>query len=294
MKMNVLMIGATGHYAGLVLPELTKRRVQVRALVRDERQAKTARQHGAAETVMGDLQNPDSLRNAATGIDGVFHINPAFAPDEAALGVAMVEAAKAAGVRKFCFSSVYHPTIAGMRNHAAKQPVEEALYESGMAFAILQPAMFMQNLAGVWPAVVQQGRLAMPFSKRAKVCYVDYRDVAEVAAIALTGDTLDYGTFELAAPGMVDRLDIAALMSEVLGRPVEAGEIPFEQWAAQAEMPEGALREGLKIMNAHYDQYGFAGGNAVVLRAILGREPRTLRQYITELADQPIPEKIPS
>lgn len=282
--MNVLMIGAAGNYAGLVVPELTKRGVRVRAMVRDESQAKTARQRGATETVLGDLEKPGSLLAAAEGMDGVFHINPAFAPDEDVMGVNMVEAAKAAGVRKFVFSSVYHPSIAKMRNHAGKQPVEEALYESGLVFTILQPAMFMQNLAGVWPAVAQQGRIAMPFSKLAKVCYVDYRDVAEAAALALTGDTLDYGTFELAAPGMVDRLDMAALMSEVLGRPVEAGEVPYEQWAERANMPDGPVREGLKVMNAHYDQYGFAGGNALVLRTILGREPRTLRQYMQELA----------
>ncbi|GAB3641352.1 SDR family oxidoreductase [Spirosoma arcticum] len=288
--MKVLMIGAAGNYAGLVVPELTKRGVQVRALVRDEQQVQTARERGAAETVMGDLHNPDSLQKAAEGMDGVFHINPAFAPDEDEMGVAMVEAAKATGVRKFVFSSVYHPSIAKMRNHAAKQPVEEALYESGMVFTVLQPAMFMQNLESGWPAVARSGRIAMPYSTRARVCYVDYRDVAETAALALTGDMLDYGTFELCAPGMINRLDMAALMSDALGRPVEAGETPFAEWADRAKMPEGPLREGLQVMNAHYDQYGFPGGNAVVLRTILGREPRTLRQYIQELASQPTGE----
>ena len=288
--MKVLTIGAAGDYAGLVVPELTKRGVHVRALVRDERQAQTALERGAAETVPGDLHAPDSLRTAAQGMDGVFHINPAFAPDEDVMGVAMVEAAKMAGVRKFVFSGVYHPSIAKMRNHAAKQPVEEALYESGMVFTILQPAMFMQTLAGAWPVVAQQGRLAMPFSKRAKVCYVDYRDIAEVAAVAMTGDALDYGTFELCAPGMVDRSDVAAMMSDALGRPVEAAELPFDEWAERTRTPEGPLRQGLQLMNAHYDQYGFPGGNALILQAILGREPRTLREYIQELVSQPTDE----
>jgi uncharacterized protein YbjT (DUF2867 family) len=34
--MKVLMIGATGHYASLLLPELTRRGATVRALIRDE------------------------------------------------------------------------------------------------------------------------------------------------------------------------------------------------------------------------------------------------------------------
>jgi hypothetical protein len=52
-----------------------------------------------------------------------------------------------------------------------------------------------------------------------------------------------------------------------------------------AHIREGAIREGMKKMYAHYDRYGFPGGNALVLRAILGREPRPLRQYLYELAN---------
>lgn len=282
--MKVLMIGAAGAYAGLVLPELKQRGVFVRALARDESKAAEARQKGADETALGDLTDLPSLRAAAQGMDGVFHINPAFAPHEADLGVAMVEAAKDVGVKKFVFSSVIHPSISRMANHAGKRPVEEALYESGMDFTVLQPAMFMQTLGGGWDAVLKTGQFALPYSAAAKVCFVDYRDVAEAAALAFTGDKLAYGTFELCAPGMVNRAEIAALMSEALGRTIRAAEVPFDDWAQAAHLPAGPVRDGLKIMDADYDKYGFPGGNALVLRAILGREPRTLRQYLQELA----------
>lgn len=284
--MKVLMVGATGGNAGLVLPELEKRGVTVRALVRDESKADAAQRAGADETVVGDLQDSASLRDAAEGVDGVFHINPAFAPDEAGMGVAMVEAARDAGVRKFVFSGVYHPSISRMVNHAAKQPVEEALYESKMDFTILQPAMFMQNLAGAWGAIVESGKFVMPYSKRAKVSYVDYRDVAEVAALAMTGDELSYGTFELSASGMVDRVTMAEMASEALGRTVVADELSPQEWASNSGMPEGPMRDGLVRMMTHYDEHGFPGGNALVLRAILGRDPRTLGQYFFELANR--------
>ena len=130
--MKVLVVGATGKYASLVVPELKQRGARVRALVRDETKADASRQQGADEVAIGDLHNPDSLRTAAAGVDGVFHINPAFAPNEAELGVAMVDCAKASGVQKFVFSGVYHPSISKLSNHAAKRPVEEAMYESGM------------------------------------------------------------------------------------------------------------------------------------------------------------------
>jgi uncharacterized protein YbjT (DUF2867 family) len=201
------------------VPELVKRGATVRALVRDESKA-----------------------GAAVGVDGVFHINPAFAPDEAELGVTMVEAAKAIGVRELVFSGAIHPSISKMRNHAAKRPVEEAIYESGLVF------------------------------------------VAEAAALALTEDRLAYSTFELCTANMVNRFKLAAMMSEALGRPVEATEPAFDEWAQQAPIPKGPIQEGLDAMYADYDRYGFPGGNALVLSAVLGHEPCTLRQFFRELA----------
>jgi uncharacterized protein YbjT (DUF2867 family) len=284
--MKVLMVGATGKYASHVIPELKQRGVTIRALVRHQDKLDAARHQGVDEAIVGDLGDSDSLRAAASGMDGVFHLNPAFAPNEAELGVAMVEAATAAGVQKFVFSSVIHPSISALSNHAAKRPVEEALCESEMQFIILQPTMFMQNFDSGWKAVMEKGRFALPYSKHAKASYVDYRDVAEVAAIAMTSDRLDYGTFELCDAGMVDRVELAGMMSEALDRPIEAGEPTFEEWAQTAHIPEGAIREGMQKMYAHYDRYGFPGGNALVLRAILGREPRPLRQYFFELASR--------
>jgi uncharacterized protein YbjT (DUF2867 family) len=289
--MKVLTIGATGRNAGLVVPELKRRGVTVRALVRDDRRGELAQSRGADEVVLGDLADPPTLQAAVDGVDGVFHINPAFAPQQAQMGVGIVEAAKAAGVHKFVFSSIYHPSVVTMPNHAAKLPVEEAIYDSGMDFTILQPAMFMQNLERGWPAVLRSSRLTIPYPKRVKICYVDYRDVAEAAALAITTDTLSYGTFELSAPGTLDGIELAAIISRELGRSIEADEISPQQWASRVDLPDGPRLEGMLGMYTRYNElrggYAPLGGNALVLRAILGREPRTVEQYIHELASGP-------
>ena len=279
------MVGATGTYAHLVLPALKSRGVMVRALVRDESKSAEAEEQGADETAVGDLRDADSLRAAAEGVDGVFHLGPVFQPDEAEMGVRLVEAAGEAGVGKFVFSGVIHPSIDKMANHRNKRPVEEALYESGMTFVVLQPAMFMQTLAQSWPAVKKTGTFALPYGKDARCAYVDYRDVADAAAIGMTSDRLDYGTFELCAGGMLSRVELAALMGNALGRPVEAAEPGFDEWAERAGLTDdGPRREGMKKMFADYDAYGFHGGNPLMLRTILGREPRTVRAYLQELA----------
>jgi uncharacterized protein YbjT (DUF2867 family) len=283
--MRVLMVGATGRHAHWVLRELTQRNVSVRALVRNEDRAQVARQNGAAEVSIGDLTKPATLTDAVAGMDGVFHIGPAHSAGEAEMGLAMVDAARAAGVRKFVFSGVIHPSISAMTNHAAaKLPVEEALYSSELDFTVLQPARFMQNFERQWDDIVEHDRLTQPYSLSAKMCSVDYRDVAEVAALAMTGNELSYGTFELSAPGMEDSYQTAEILSEVLGRPITAVQIPLDEFASQ--LPEGAFRDGMKRMMAHYDKHGLPGGNPLVLRSILGREPRSLRDYFRELASR--------
>lgn len=279
--MRVLAIGATGQFAGLVVPALAAKGVTVRALVHDPVKAGRVRDLGADEAVPGDLRDRASIDAALNGVDAVFHVTPAFAPDSAALGIGMVAAAAAAGVQRFVFSGVYHPSLS-LVNHMSMRPVEEALYRSEMKFTVLQPAMFMQGLAGSWGDAVEHGRFVGPYSRDSAMSFVDYRDVAEVAALAFTGDDLVNGTFELAAGGMLTRIEIAAMISRHAGRTVVAEDVDSE--VALGGMPAGAMRDGLTAMFDDYTAYGFHGGNNLVLRTILGRRPRTLDSYLGELA----------
>jgi len=278
----VLVVGATGKFASLVVPELQRRKVTVRALVRDEARAARARAMGATETVIGDLRDADSLAAATHGVDGVFHIGPAFTADEAPMGVALVVAAERSGARKFVFSSVIQPTNLRLANHASKIPVEDALYSSGLEYTILHPANFMQNIGLAWPSIRNHSSFGEPFPKDTRIARVDYRDVAEIAAIALTGDRLAYATLELCA-GMYSRMDIAAALTEELGSPIAALEPGFSAWAENARLPYDDRQLPLlsKVFD-HYRTHGL-GGNSLALKAALGREPRSLRAYIKDL-----------
>lgn len=280
---TILAVGAAGPFAGLVVPELAKRGAIVRGLIQHEAQGEAVRKNGASEIAVGDLADPASIKAALKGVDAVFYIAPAFIANEAEIGRSMVEAAKQAGVRRFVFSSVIDPVISALVNHSAKAPVEEAIIESGMEYALLQPTLFFQNYASAWPEVVKSGTYGEPWSEETRFTRVDYCDVAEVAAIALTEDRLLYGTYQLCAEGNLNRKDVATLMSEVLGRKIESVRpIPPADPAQNA----GAQASPMQLMFAWYDQRGLLG-NALTLRAILGREPRTLRDYFAELAALP-------
>lgn len=283
-KPTILVIGAAGRAGGLVAAALTRRGATVRALLRHPNTAGAARANGATEIAIGDLRDPGSVLEAAKGAHGVFHVGPAFVPDEAEVGVTMVEAAQRSGVRKLVFSSVIHATNGGLANHASKLPVETAIFRSRMEYTILYPATFFQNIAPAWDAIVSAGLFAEPFPKDVKLARVDYRDVADVAAEALTTDRLAYGSFELCSDEMLSRTDITRIMSEVLGRSIAAAEPSFAEWATAARLPyDDRQKKLLANVFRSYAEHGSAG-NSLTLRAILGREPRTLRRYIEELA----------
>jgi uncharacterized protein YbjT (DUF2867 family) len=273
-KPFVLAVGATGQFASLIVPELERKGVRVRGLVRDPAKAAYARSLGAAEVAVGDLRNGPSMAAALKGIDAVFYIAPAALPNEAEVGRAVVNAAREAGVRRFVFSSLIHPTLGELPHHSAKIPVEDAVLNSGMEFCFLHPTMFFQNFARSMPSVLETGVLAEPWSTDTRFTRVDYRDVAEVAAIALTEDRLVNGTFELCAQGDLNRRDVAILLGEVLGRPIRA---------EKSQVPRGSEPSPLQPMFEWYDAHGLLG-NSLILRAILAREPRTLRAYFEELA----------
>lgn len=278
----ILSTGANGRFAGLVVPELVKRGCRVRGLVHDRDKIPEARARGAQEVVLADLREPESLERALDGVDGVFYIAPVFADHESQLGLNMVAAAEARRVRRFVFSSVIHPTL-DFEGHSAKIPVESALYQSDLEFVILHPATFFQNMAAAWPVIVEHGAVAEPYSKKARLARVDYRDVAEVVAIGFAEDRLSYGTFELCADGFASREDIAQVIGELLGRNISALEPSFDEWFTRAKLSFDERRKSLlRRMFEIYDAHG-SRGNSLTLRSILGREPRTLRQFFAEL-----------
>jgi len=273
-ELKVLAVGAAGPSASLVVPELLKRGASVRGFVHKAEDEKTTQSLGITDVVVGELSDDEAVRKALAGLDAVFYIAPAALENEAEVGTKFVALAKAAGVRRVVFSSVIHPVLSALENHAAKAPVEEALISSGMEYVFLQPGLFYQNLAPGWAKVKESGVFAEPYSMESRFSRVDYRDVAEVAAMALTEDKLLYGTFELVAEGNLDRHDVAALMGEVLGKPVKPMKVEIP---AQAGLPPKLTR-----MFDWYEKHSLLG-NATTLRAVLGREPRTLRAFLEDL-----------
>ncbi|MFQ5746975.1 MAG: NmrA family NAD(P)-binding protein, partial [Gemmatimonadota bacterium] len=169
----VLVTGAAGKTGRAVIRALAARGDRIRGLVRRPEQAAELEAQGEAETIAGDLLDPDALARACAGTRAVYHICPNLHPAEAEIGRAAIEAARAAGVERFAFHSVLHPQIEAMPHHWRKLRVEEALIESGLPFTILQPAAYMQNVLGRLAEIAETGRHRVPYPVETRLCLVD-------------------------------------------------------------------------------------------------------------------------
>lgn len=90
----------------------------------------------------------------------------------------------------------------------AHHEVESALMSSGTRWTILRPHVFMQNLLGQAPSIVQQARIVSA-SGDGRIPFIDTRDIAAVAAVALTQSGHDGKKCALTGPEALSYADIA-------------------------------------------------------------------------------------
>src|ERR1700754_1925359 len=144
----LLLTGATGLVGSALLRRLTTARVPVRCLVRDPRRLGPDRVR--VQIALGDLADPPSFRNALRGVTTVVHLAAAIRDQprgsiEELNGIAtwrMVQAAEAAGVRRFVFfSSLNSSTFSPSRFLRAKALAERSVVESGLPHVVFAPSL---------------------------------------------------------------------------------------------------------------------------------------------------------
>ncbi len=280
----VLVTGAAGKTGLAVIQALARRGVVVRALVRRAAQATVVQQRGAQSVVISDLRQAVALRAALQGCRAVYHICPNMHPEEAAIGEMLLAAAVAAGISHFVYHSVLHPQTEAMPHHWHKLRVEEQLFTSGLPYTILQPCAYMQNILGSWESIIRQGVYPVPYPTTTRLSLVDLADVAKIAARVLTEPGHHAATYELVGTPGLTQTEIAAALSQVLGKPVQAQELSLAAWEAQARTAglSGYALETLLRMFRYYAAYGLVG-NPTVLTHLLGRAPTSLTDFLIGL-----------
>lgn len=277
----LLITGASGKTGKAVVKALTAKREAVRAFVHREEYESVAKAWGAQEAVVGDLGDEAALQGAMEGVRAVYHICPNVNPEEQRIGELVIAVARAAGVEQFVFHSVLHPQTEKMPHHWSKLRVEEALFESGLPFTILQPTAYMQNILAGWQSIVEDGLFRVPYPVETKLSLVDLEDVAEAAVTVLTESNHAGATYELVGTPPMTQVEAAEVLGQGLGRPVRAEAQSVESWEGRARASglTDDQRQTLIKMFHYYERYGLAG-NPNVLSWLLRRPPTTLAAFV--------------
>lgn len=280
----LLLTGANGRTGRAIIKAMAAKDIRVRAFIRDMSQEAELKKLGAAECVLGDLREAETIKAAVHGAHKLLHIGPPMHPEEVGITERLLAAANEAQLEHFIYYSVMHPVRRDVRHHRLKLDAEEKVIESGLNYTIMQPGRYMQHFTPLWPKIVDSGVVAMPFSPQQEFSVVDLNDLAEACAIVAASDRHYFATYELAGPEKLSHNAIAALMSEVIGKPVHAEQTSFEALAEKARAA-GANEDRVTqmiTMNKHYDSHGFRG-NGNILQYLLGRPAGRLTSYLRRL-----------
>jgi uncharacterized protein YbjT (DUF2867 family) len=279
----LLVTGATGTTGMEVLRALKARGAEARALVRDETKAHHLRDLGFTP-VTGDLGDPRTLGPALDGVERAYLVCPA-SPMQSELEQTFLETAKAAGVEHIVkLSLIGASEESPLRFARSHGKVERALKESGLDWTLLRSAGFMQNTLS-WGERVQDGKFYTPVPDAA-FSIVDARDVAEVAAVALTEDGHAGKAYGLSGPEAVSFRDQARRVFAAADRTIEVEEVPID--AVKREL----VRAGVPPWNAEglcelLELYA-SGAAAMVtsgVQDVLGRPPRDIDTFARDHVD---------
>lgn len=279
----ILVSGAAGKTGLAVMAALAARGEAVRAFVKNRAQVEPIHDAGAVEAAHGDMSDLSAWEKAMDSVEAVYHIGPNMHGEEEQFGLNALQAARSARVEQFVYHSVLHPQTEAMPHHWYKLRVEEKILESGLSFTILQPAAYMQNISGAWLRIVEEGVYRVPYPVTTRLSLVHLADVAQVAARVLTEPSHAGATYELVGTDPLAQTEVAAQLAAALGYQVRAEEISLEKWREQSEADGMASYtiDSLMRMFRYYADFGFAG-NPRVLTWLLGREPRTLADFVRD------------
>jgi len=251
----ILVCGASGRVGGEVVRQLQAKGAAVRCLVRDRLRARTALGDFVA-VAQGDLDEGRGLGAALDGVSAMFLMSPAGA-SLAARQLAALRAATAAGVARVVKLSGSAWTMRPGRmtsTGAAHAAVEAAIKASGVAHAFLRPNAFMQTMLVRLRGELAAGDHFGLALGAARIALIDVRDIAAVAAHALTAPAAGNSALELSGPQAWSGDEIAALASTILGRTIAYRPLPGETAvaaaAARGEPPyvQQHLREVFALM----------------------------------------------
>jgi uncharacterized protein YbjT (DUF2867 family) len=275
----ILVTGATGNTGGAALSALAEQGAEVRALVHHPDKLEAP---AGVDVVAGDFRDAASLDAALAGADHAYLVGPSQ-QDQIELETAFVQAAQRAGLSHLVRLSIVgadQPGVDAMRFGAIHAAMERVVRDSGIPWTFLRANGFMQNNLSQAQAIAGQGAFYSSASPAARVSHVDARDIGDMAAKVLTEPGHEGQAYHLTGPEALNDDEIAARLSEVLGRTISHVQVPWEgvrESLVGMGFPEWNV-DGFKELNDFYET-GAGAGVYPDIERLLGRPPRTFAEF---------------
>ncbi|CAN5261419.1 NmrA/HSCARG family protein [soil metagenome] len=272
---TILVTGATGNQGGAVASNLLERGFQVRALTRNQNseEAQALAEQGA-EVVQGDMEDRSDMDRVLEGAYGVFSVQTFWEAGydlEIKQGKTLADAAKAAGVEHFVYSSVgsaHRET--GIPHFDSKWEIEEHVREIGLPYTILRPAFFMQNWEMMRDQILE-GTLPQPLDPDKPFQQVAVEDIGAFAVLAFErpdewlGREVDLAGDEQTMP------QIAETFSRATGEEIDYFQVPWDQFEEQ-------MGEEYAVMYRWFNDVGYEADITALRRE--SPELTTLERYL--------------
>jgi uncharacterized protein YbjT (DUF2867 family) len=269
MAGKILVLGAGGNVGRPLVQALLAKGESVKAATRSGKAV------AGAEGVAFDIADPATFGPAFEGVDRAFVLLPTgtVAIKESLLPI--IDAAASRGVKVVLMTALGVDADDSIPYRQA----EIALQASGTPFVILRPNWFADNFQTFWKPGIDHGQIAVPAGD-GKSSFIDARDIAASAAAVLTTSAHDGKAFNLTGPEAVGYADAAAILSEVLGKPIAYTPVDDETFVGILTGAGVSQDYARFIASIFYPvREGWTAGVTGAVQELTGRPPRSLREY---------------
>ena len=288
MSKKVLISGATGDTGRASVREAIALGLDVRAMARkiDERSEALSAQ--GAEVVVGDLFDINSIRSALDGVEAAYFVYP-VAPGLLTATVNFAQAAKEAGAKAVLNLSQRSANRNSTSPSCRDTFIAEQVFNwSGLPVIHLRPTLFLEWLLYPWQLpYLKQGVLRMPAGK-GRHSPIAVEDQGRAIAALLKNPEGHMGaTINLSGPVEMDHKQMAAELSEALGRKIVFQDLPIEEYTAsliKMGVPAYVVQHFGGAMLDY--QHGHMAGADDNVEKLTGRRSMTVGEFAKLHADQ--------
>lgn len=215
----IVVLGASGNVGGELVDLLCATGHRPRIVVRSEEKAR--RWQGRVDVVIGDLETAEIRECAFKGADRLFCLS--FIEEESELDHAIIDAARAAGIRHVVKLSTIGASTGipiGQR-HLAR---EEWIKAAGFEWTFLRPNYFMENTIRWVAQIKAAGIVAVP-APNGRMAPIAARDIAEIARLSLVSEDHFGEIYELTGDQLISARQQIAAISRAIDRSIACQEV---------------------------------------------------------------------